>query len=455
LGYPAGRYLEDLGFWDGLIHPEDRERVLDEDERTDRTGEPFSMEYRMIHKDGRTVWIRDEATLVRDDAGEPLYWLGAQLDVTDRKYWEKALREAEERYRTLVEQIPAVTYIDPVDYPDTSLYTSPHIERMLGYTPEEWINEKLWPERLHPEDRERVLAADQRFETGGEERFSEEYRLIAKDGSVVWVHEEAVVVRDEAGRVPVLARGLPRRHRAQGGRAQERGAASEPRRRGLRGHPHQRRGRILEANRALTDMFGYSLAELVGRSALEFVAPEHRDLVRQKIASGAEEPYEVIGVRKDGTRLDLEVRGRTYSYRGRDVRVTAVRDVTERKRAEDRLREAEEALPHPRRADTGRHLRRPCRPCRGSEESLYVSPQVEGMLGYTPRSGWRGGCGGRGSTPTTGSGCSPPTSALRPRASRWTRSTGCWPRTGRRCGCGRRRFWCAARGENRCTCRAS
>jgi hypothetical protein len=70
---------------------------------------------------------------------------------------------------------------------------------MLGYTPEEWINGKLWPERLHPEDRERVLAADERFEAGGEERFSEEYRLIAKDGSVVWVHEKAVVVRDEAG----------------------------------------------------------------------------------------------------------------------------------------------------------------------------------------------------------------------------------------------------------------
>jgi PAS domain S-box-containing protein len=59
-----------------------------------------------------------------------------------------------------VEQIPAVTYIDPVDDPDTSLYTSPQIERMLGYTPEEWIEGKLWPERLHPDDRERILAAD-------------------------------------------------------------------------------------------------------------------------------------------------------------------------------------------------------------------------------------------------------------------------------------------------------
>src|SRR5215208_5703708 len=69
---------------------------------------------------------------------------------------------------------------------------------MLGYTPEEWLENKLWPKRLHPDDRERVLAADERFEAGGEP-FSEEYRLFAEDGSVVWVLEEAVLVRDEAG----------------------------------------------------------------------------------------------------------------------------------------------------------------------------------------------------------------------------------------------------------------
>ncbi len=117
-------------------------------------------------------------------------------DITGRKEAEIRLREAEERYRTLVEHIPAVTYIDPVDDPDTSLYTSPQIEEMLGYTPEEWRTQKLWPKRLHPDDRDRVLAADERFEKGDKERFDEEYRLLAKDGSVVWVREEAVLVKD-------------------------------------------------------------------------------------------------------------------------------------------------------------------------------------------------------------------------------------------------------------------
>lgn len=341
LGYPPERFTEDPGFWDRVIHPDDRGRVRAEDDRTDRTGEPFSVEYRLIAKDGRTVWVRDEATLVRGEGGEPPYWLGAQLDVTDRKYWEDALREAEERYRTLVEQIPAVTYIDPVDDPDNPLYTSPHIERMLGYTPEEWITGKLWKERLHPEDRERVLAADERFEAGSDEHFSEEYRLIAKDGSVVWVHEQAVVLRDGAGE-PLFWQGVIY-DVTERKEADEAIRKNEERLRGLADAAFEGilitdRGEILEANLALTDMFGYASAELVGRSALEFVAPEHRDMVSQKIASGSEQPYEIVGIRKDGTPLDLEVRGRAYSYRGRRVRVTAVRDVAERKIFERRLR---------------------------------------------------------------------------------------------------------------------
>src|SRR4028119_1656875 len=113
------------------------------------------------------------------------------VDITGLKRTEGELREAENRYRTLVEQIPAVTSIDWALGSDAPLYTSPQIERMLGYTPEEWINGKLWPKRLHPEDRERGLAADERFEAGGEERFAEEYRLVARDGSVVGVREGA------------------------------------------------------------------------------------------------------------------------------------------------------------------------------------------------------------------------------------------------------------------------
>ena len=93
LGYHPESQMMDEEHWLSAVHPEDRERVLAEEARTDRTGEPFRVEYRIIAGDGRVVWVRDEATLVRDEEGQPLYWLGVQYDVTEQK------REAQERER--------------------------------------------------------------------------------------------------------------------------------------------------------------------------------------------------------------------------------------------------------------------------------------------------------------------------------------------------------------------
>jgi PAS domain S-box-containing protein len=183
----------------------------------------------------------------------------------------------------------------------------------------------LWTERLHAEDRERILEADERFEAGGE-LFSEEYRLLARDGSVVWVREDAVLVRDEKGE-PLYFQGVILDITKQK-EAEEALRESEVRLHALsdaafEGILISDKGDIMEANRALIDMFGYEPSDVAGRSIVEFVAPEHRDLVREKVASGTEEPYETVGIRKDGTPLDLEVRGRAYRYRGRTVRVTA------------------------------------------------------------------------------------------------------------------------------------
>ena len=85
LGYPPESKMIDEEHWLRTIHPEDRERVLAEEARTDETGEPFGVEYRVIAGDSRVVWVRDEATLVRDEEGQPLYWLGVQYDVTEHR----------------------------------------------------------------------------------------------------------------------------------------------------------------------------------------------------------------------------------------------------------------------------------------------------------------------------------------------------------------------------------
>jgi signal transduction histidine kinase len=94
-------HLRPREHWIKVLHPADRRRVLAEDERTGETGEPFSMEYRQFAKDGRVVWVRDEAVLVRDEEGNPSYWLGVQHDITERKRAEEEIKEVNRRLEEL------------------------------------------------------------------------------------------------------------------------------------------------------------------------------------------------------------------------------------------------------------------------------------------------------------------------------------------------------------------
>src|SRR5205085_1807938 len=99
-------------------------------------------------------------------------------------------------------------------------------------------------------------------------------------------------------------------------------------------------GIIRYANRAYAEMFGYEADELAGRNILELTAPEQRELVRSLI-TGEETLYETVGWKKDGTRINVEVSPAKCLYEGEHARVAAVRDITERKRGEERLRESE------------------------------------------------------------------------------------------------------------------
>jgi PAS domain S-box-containing protein len=120
-------------------------------------------------------------------------------NVMGRKEAEERLREAEKQYRTLVERIPAITYMQEIGGHSESVYVSPQVIDVVGYTPEECTaNPSLWIEILHPDDRERVLAEDERTNRTGEP-FVMEYRQFAKDGHLVWIRDEATMVRDEGG----------------------------------------------------------------------------------------------------------------------------------------------------------------------------------------------------------------------------------------------------------------
>ncbi len=108
------------------------------------------------------------------------------------------VHQAEAKYRTLVEQIPMVTYTAPLDKALGALYISPQIESILGYSPKEWLADPgLWVKLLHPEDRDRVLAESQRDLLGSDGAvFRSEYRILTRNSDVLWLRDEATAVRN-------------------------------------------------------------------------------------------------------------------------------------------------------------------------------------------------------------------------------------------------------------------
>lgn len=107
---------------------------------------------------------------------------------------QREQREAETRYRTLVEHLPAVTYIAELDPYRSVRYISPQIEALLGFSGHEWeIDPQIWVQQLHPEDRDRVLSQLAQSRSS-RVPFRSEYRLRRKDGSVVWVQDEAALL---------------------------------------------------------------------------------------------------------------------------------------------------------------------------------------------------------------------------------------------------------------------
>jgi diguanylate cyclase (GGDEF)-like protein/PAS domain S-box-containing protein len=203
-GWTADEWLTVPDLFQQSIHEADRARVVAEKGVAYARGEALRHEYRMRARDGRVLWVEDVSVRVEPPDGGPAFRQGFALDITERKRADDALRRAEARYRTLVEQLPLTVYIDRVDRWSSNIYTSPQVEPMLGYSVEEWADNKgLFVQMLHVEDRERVLAALERAHATGDSLVMD-YRLHARDGRVVWVHDESRIVADVYTGEPVL-----------------------------------------------------------------------------------------------------------------------------------------------------------------------------------------------------------------------------------------------------------
>ncbi|HXG13003.1 MAG TPA: PAS domain S-box protein [Gemmataceae bacterium] len=296
-------------------------------------------------------------------------------EARERRHMEARLRKAEARFRTLVESIPVVTFMASLDESVNELYVSPQIEMLLGFTQKEWLeNPVLWYEQLHPDDRDRWHAEFARTCATGE-RFRSEYRFLARDGRVVWVHGEAQVVRDADGR-PLFMQGIAyditESKRAEQTlrelnemleqRVRERTAAVEQRSQQLHDSEARtravletavdailtidERGLIQSVNPAAERMFGYRAHELLGQNVnLLMPSPyreEHDSYLANYLRTGVKKIIgigrEAVGRRKDGTTFPIDLAVSEVHVAGGRVFTGIVRDISERKRAEDQLR---------------------------------------------------------------------------------------------------------------------
>lgn len=363
-GYGPDEWAWTPNFWADRIHPDDRIATVRADERTSETLEPYAGEYRFRAKDGRWVWIHDEATFVRDDPAHEGFWQGFMLDITERKEAEERLREAELKFRTIVEQSQAIFYTQDIDPDDpatsTTSYVAPGNTDMLGYTLDEIeADPTLWRRIIHPDDRERVLAADAKSNVDGTDSFSMEYRMIGKGGRTVWVQDEGTLVR-LAGTSPYWQGFLLD--------ITQRKVTEEALR---QSHAHVQLivetaldavvsmnadGIITGWNPQAEATFGWSRGQALGREMADTIVPEafreaHRNGLRRYAATGEgtvlDRRIEVTALHRDGREFPVELSIASVRARNETVFSAFIRDISERKRAE---RELERALETERKA---------------------------------------------------------------------------------------------------------
>jgi PAS domain S-box-containing protein len=272
--------------------------------------------------------------------------LVALRDITERRRAEEALKESEARYQRISEAI--TDYIFTVYVADGRAVETTHGPGCLavtGYEAKEFANDPfLWLRMVAAEDRSRVEDQARRI-LAGEDPPPIEHRIVRKNGTVRWVRNTFVLHRDERGTLVSydgLLQDITERKQAD-----EALRDSEARFRRLSEATFEavaihKSGVLLNANDQYFKMFGYTPDELLGKQVLPLtVAPETLAYLMKQVENSGLGPYEVIGVRKNGTRFPMEIRVREGEHEGQRIRVGAIRDITERKQAEAALRDSE------------------------------------------------------------------------------------------------------------------
>lgn len=300
----------------------------------------------LIDRSGTERPIDDSAAPIRDADGHVIGVVLIFRDVSEQRGTERKIRESELRYRLIGDA--ANDAIWDWDLRTDQVVWNEGVQTHFGYKAEEVAPTALWwYEHIHPEDRVRIVRGiHERIDSGGKD-WSAEYRFLHADGSGVHVSDRGQIVHDESGRaVRMVGSMLDLTERRRGDEDRFRLAAIvESSDDAIISKDLQ--GIITTWNRGAERLFGYTAQEAVGRSVTILIPPERNNEepgILDRIRRG--EPidhYETIRRRKDGTLLNVSLTvSPLRDSEGRVVGASKIaRDITERKRTEDALREAD------------------------------------------------------------------------------------------------------------------
>jgi PAS domain S-box-containing protein len=302
------------------------------------------VEIEALHRDGHEFPV--ELTITPLKAGKAFTFCAFVRDITERKRAEEALRESEQRFRQIAENIREVFWMSDLRKPEM-IYVSPAYEEIWGRTCDSLYAQPLsFLDAIHPEDRERLIATLEKQRQG--ESTSVEYRVVRPDGAVRWIWDRGFVIRDASGdvyRVAGIAEDITERRLAQQTLAQQ-AAVLENMVEGV--NVSDENGIIFFTNSAFDRMFGYERGELIGQHVSilnDYPSEENAPLVGSII-----ETLKTHGVwrgefrnrKKHGTVFHTSASICAQDLEGKLCWISVQEDITQRKRAEMALRESEE-----------------------------------------------------------------------------------------------------------------
>jgi PAS domain S-box-containing protein len=342
LGYPVGQWLSQADFWEQHLHPLDREQAVGACRQAIAEGRDHSLEYRVLAADGRQVWLHDTIHVVLDAEGRPIQLRGVAIDSTKGKLAEEALRASEEKYRLLFAgNLAGVFY---ADLDGAVLDCNDALVRILGYdSRQELLGRNLSDFFSDPADREQLSRALRQ----GKALANFEESVRRKDGSVVWLLMNACLMEGPRGQPAIVQATLID--------ITERKAAEAERMLLMTAIEQSAEGIVITdatgtiryVNPAFSRVSGYSREEALGKNPRLLKSGKQDEAYYRKlwttILGGEIWQDEIVNRRSDGG-LYIEEMTITpvRNQRGEITHFIAIKaEVTERKRLEQQLRQAQ------------------------------------------------------------------------------------------------------------------